>query len=91
MPILGAHKSIAGGYYKAVEAAAAGGCQCVQLFTKNNNQWRAKPLTADDAAQFQARLRELKIAHSVAHDCYLINLAAPDEMMHRLLHPEDYY
>jgi deoxyribonuclease-4 len=83
MPILGAHKSIAGGYYKAVEAAHAGGCDCVQLFTKNNNQWRAKPLTDDDALRFQGKLRELNITHPIAHDCYLINLAAPDEAMWR--------
>ncbi len=34
MPILGAHQSIAGGYYKAVERAKERGCDCVQLFTK---------------------------------------------------------
>ena len=32
---LGAHMSIAGGYYKAVEAAAEYGMDVVQLFTKN--------------------------------------------------------
>jgi deoxyribonuclease-4 len=83
MPILGAHKSIAGGYYKAVDAAAATGCDCVQIFTKNNNQWRAKPLTADDAQRFQTALRERKITHPLVHDTYLINLAAPDEAMWR--------
>lgn len=83
MPILGAHMSIAGGYYHAVEAAAAAGCDCVQLFTKNNNQWRAKPLVVEDAKRFKAALAELKIAHPIAHDCYLINLAAPDEAMWR--------
>ncbi len=35
MPLLGAHMSIAGGYYKAVEAAAKCEMQVVQLFTKN--------------------------------------------------------
>ena len=35
MPILGAHMSIAGGYHRAVERAAAVGCDCVQLFTGN--------------------------------------------------------
>jgi endonuclease IV len=35
MPSLGAHMSIAGGYYKAVEAAAELGMETVQLFTKN--------------------------------------------------------
>lgn len=33
-PLLGAHMSIAGGYYKAVELAKRSGCDCVQLFTK---------------------------------------------------------
>lgn len=35
MPILGAHMSMAGGYYKAVEIAQRCGCDCVQLFTNN--------------------------------------------------------
>jgi hypothetical protein len=33
MPILGAHQSIAGGYYKAVEIAERTSCECVQVFT----------------------------------------------------------
>jgi deoxyribonuclease IV len=78
MAILGAHMSIAGGYYKAVEAAQRVGCDCVQLFTKNNNQWRAKELTDEDASRFKTALVELKIAHPIAHDSYLINLASPD-------------
>ena len=44
MAILGAHMSMAGGYYRAVDAAEEHGCDCVQLFTKNNNQWRARPI-----------------------------------------------
>src|SRR5262245_37601974 len=81
MAILGAHQSIAGGYYKSVEIARRTGCDCVQLFTKNNNQWRAKELTQDDIVRFQSALRELKIAHPLAHDAYLINLASPDPML----------
>jgi deoxyribonuclease-4 len=78
MPILGAHQSIAGGYYKSVEIAHQVGCDCVQLFTKNNNQWRAKELTDDDVARFQASLKARDIKHPLAHDSYLINLASPD-------------
>ncbi len=78
MAVLGAHMSIAGGYYKAVEAAKKAGCDCVQLFTKNNNQWRAKEISEDDAAKFRASLAELGIAHPISHDSYLINLASPD-------------
>ena len=80
-PILGAHMSIAGGYYKAVEAAHENGCDCVQLFTKNNNQWRARPLTDEDRTLFQAALKRLKIKHPIAHDSYLINLASPDDAL----------
>jgi deoxyribonuclease-4 len=83
MPILGAHQSIAGGYYRAAEIARQCGCDCVQLFTKNNNQWRAKELTDDDAVRFQAALREAKVLHPLSHDSYLINLAAPDEVLWR--------
>jgi deoxyribonuclease-4 len=78
MPILGAHQSISGGYFRAAELARDCGCQCVQLFTKNNNQWRAKEITAEDALKFQASLRACELSHPLAHDSYLINLAAPD-------------
>src|SRR6188508_3430280 len=81
MAILGAHESIAGGYYKAVEIARRVGCDCVQLFTKNNNQWRAKELTDDDVTRFQAKLKELGVTHPLAHDSYLINLASPDPVL----------
>jgi deoxyribonuclease-4 len=79
MPLLGAHMSIAGGYYKAVDAAAALGMDCVQIFTKNNNQWRARPLTDDDVARFRKALEETGIALPSAHTSYLINLASPDD------------
>jgi deoxyribonuclease IV len=78
MAILGAHQSIAGGYYKAVEIAHRTGCNCVQVFTKNNNQWRAKEITPEDARQFREAMTSLKVAHPLSHDSYLINLASPD-------------
>lgn len=100
MAILGAHQSISGGHFRAVERAHEVKCDCVQLFTgdvkrwpiltpriasqsgrlstKNNNQWRAKELTDEDVRQFQTKLAELGIAHPLAHDSYLINLASPD-------------
>ncbi|TWT96082.1 Endonuclease 4 [Botrimarina colliarenosi] len=81
MPLLGAHMSIAGGYYKAVNAAATAGCDCVQLFTKNNNQWAGKPLTDKDCEAFKGALAEHGITHPISHDSYLINLGSPaDEL-----------
>ncbi len=79
MPLLGAHQSIAGGYFKAVEIAARVGCDCVQVFTKNNNQWRAKEISDAEAAAFREALVRLNIVRPIAHDSYLINLAAPDD------------
>jgi len=81
MAILGAHMSIAGGFHRSVEIAHAAGCDCVQLFTKNNNQWRAKEIDDASAAQFKAALADLGINHPISHDSYLINLAAPDEVL----------
>lgn len=79
MPPLGSHTSAAGGYYRSVERAAAVGCDCVQLFTKNNNQWRAKPITDEDVEKFQEALDRLKISHPISHASYLINLASPQD------------
>lgn len=78
MPLFGSHLSIAGGYYKAVEAANRLGLDCVQIFTKNNNQWRAVPLVDEDVSRFQCALAQLKISHPIAHDSYLINLGSQD-------------
>ncbi len=83
MAILGAHQSIAGGYYRAAEKAYETGCNCVQLFTKNNNQWQGKPITPEEAAQFRSVMDNRGIRHPLAHDSYLINLASPDESLWR--------
>ncbi len=79
MAILGAHMSIAGGYYKAVEAAARLEMDSVQVFTKNNNQWRAKPMTDKDAELFRSSLADSCVEHTLSHTSYLLNLASPDE------------
>lgn len=76
MPILGAHMSIAGGYWRAVVASAAVGGDCVQVFTKNNNRWQGKPLLEEECEQFQAALQEHEIGHTLSHASYLINLAS---------------
>jgi deoxyribonuclease IV len=77
MPLLGAHLSIAGGYYKAAESAARLGMDTVQIFTKNNNQWQGKPLSGEDTSRFQEVVREHDLRLPISHSSYLINLAAP--------------
>jgi len=83
MTILGAHQSIAGGYDRSVVRAAECGCDCVQLFTHNTNQWHARPISPDEAQQFRDALTRHRIGHPLAHDSYLINLASPDEDLWR--------
>jgi len=79
MPLFGSHLSIAGGYYKAVDRAGQLGFDTVQIFTKNNNQWRAKPITEAEIDQFQASLEKNGITKPISHDSYLINLGSPDD------------
>src|SRR6187401_853140 len=76
MPRLGAHLSIAGGLPRAVDRAEASGCQALQIFTKSAGQWRARELPPEEIALFRRRVRQTKIRPVVAHNSYLINLAA---------------
>jgi deoxyribonuclease-4 len=77
--LLGAHMSIAGGVHCAVERAVSIGCTTMQMFVKNNNQWRGKELTAEDISTYKKLLRESSIGPVVVHDTYLINLCATDK------------
>jgi deoxyribonuclease-4 len=53
------------------------GCDTIQIFTKSNRQWRAKRLDDKEVQAFKASLAATGIGPVVAHDCYLVNLAAP--------------
>lgn len=83
MPLFGAHMSIAGGCHRALEIALEFKCDTVQLFTKNNNQWNAKPLSAEEITTFRRLLKRSGLRFPTAHDCYLINLASPDPALYR--------
>ena len=78
MPILGSHVSTSGGVDKAPLRAKEIPVRAIQIFAKNNNQWRAPALSLKeiDAFQENCRLAEIKVVFS--HAGYLINLAAPD-------------
>lgn len=78
-PLIGAHMSIAGGMERAFPRGEKLGCTAMQVFTKNANRWQGKPLTGADAEAFRAAWAQSPIESVIAHDTYLINLAAPDE------------
>ena len=80
MKYIGAHISAAGGVENAPRNAAEIGANAFALFTKNQRQWQAKPLTDENIELFVSNLKETGIdpAQVLPHDSYLINLGNPD-------------
>jgi len=77
---VGAHVSAAGGVENAPLRAMEIGARAFALFTKNQRQWVAKPLTKESIAAFRENLQKAGISpeHVLPHDSYLINLGHPD-------------
>jgi deoxyribonuclease-4 len=76
LPLIGAHISTSGGVDQAPLRGRDVGCATMQIFTKSNMQWAARPLTASEIAGFERNCRETGIAPVVAHNSYLVNLCA---------------
>jgi deoxyribonuclease-4 len=75
---IGAHMSVAGGVSKAIARARLHGCEALQIFTKNANQWRALPLADEEIRAFRSGAEESGLTPIVSHASYLINLATAD-------------
>lgn len=80
MKRVGAHVSAAGGVENAPLNAQKLGAKAFALFTKNQRQWVAKPLTEQSIEAFKSNLEMVGIApeHVLPHDSYLINLGHPE-------------
>jgi deoxyribonuclease IV len=79
--VFGSHLSIAGAMVNALVSAKAQGMDCVQVFTKNQRQWKAKPLVDEDVEVWLSMLREMGwdgTNRVVSHNSYLVNMASPD-------------
>ena len=85
----GSHLSIAGGMAGALEQARRYKFDCVQVFTKNQRQWRVPALRDDERHAWLDALGAMKWdaaggpARVVSHASYLINLASPVEQTWR--------
>jgi deoxyribonuclease-4 len=81
MKYVGAHVSASGGVENAPLNAAKIGARAFALFTKNQRQWVAKPLTEESIAAFRENLNQVGIAPEqvLPHDSYLINLGHPEK------------
>ena len=78
---IGAHVSAAGGVENAPVNAHEIGAKEFALFTKNQRQWKAAPLTEKSIELFKERCKEFgfDMDYVLPHDSYLINLGHPVE------------
>lgn len=76
MKYIGAHVSASGGVCEAPRRSREIGGTAFALFTKNQRQWKAKPLSEQDTKAFkeQMQLSEYTPEQVLPHDSYLINL-----------------
>ncbi len=80
MKYIGAHVSAAGGVQNAPLNARKIGATAFALFTKNQRQWKSKPLDEKSIQGFKANCKENGFGPEsiLAHDSYLINLGHPE-------------
>lgn len=80
MKFIGAHVSAAGGVEHAVLRAQEIGANAFALFTKNQRQWSAPPLTLPAITAFREQCAQHGYGPKqiLPHDSYLINLGHPD-------------
>lgn len=81
LSMFGSHLSISGGMYKAIAEAKGLDMQTVQVFTKNQQQWKVPPLKQEVVDRWKADLAASGFKATVSHDSYLINLASPEEAL----------
>ncbi|MDX1640526.1 MAG: deoxyribonuclease IV, partial [Balneolaceae bacterium] len=81
MKYIGAHVSAAGGVQNSPERAHNIGATGFALFTKNQRQWKAKPLTEENITGFKKTCKKYNYLMEaiMPHDSYLINLGHPEK------------
>lgn len=76
--LIGAHTSVAGGLHRALYEGQSIGASTVQIFTRNQKQWKGAPLQPEEIFLWEKALAETGISSVMSHDSYLINLGSPD-------------
>jgi deoxyribonuclease-4 len=81
MKYVGAHVSAGGGVENAPINANKIGATAFALFTKNQRQWVAAPLTESSIEKFKENCKTFDYSPKqiLPHDSYLINLGSPDD------------
>lgn len=79
MGLLGAHVSISGGIEKSPLRGNELQCDAIQIFSKQQLQWRARPLSEKEIIHYKENLEKSTIKVVIIHNSYLINLGSPDK------------
>ena len=83
VPPLGAHTSIAGGVFQAIRAGREIRADVVQIFSKNQMQWRGRWYSTEELETYFRLIEETGIRPVTIHTAYLINLASVKEPVAR--------
>ena len=75
----GAHESISGGVFNAIERGQTATCDIIQMFNKSNSQWRAKKIEQAELDKYFEMIKETGVTVATSHSSYLINIASPDK------------
>ena len=73
----GAHESISGGVFNAIERGQTATCDTIQMFNKSNSQWRAKKIEQAELDKYFEMIKETGVTVATSHSSYLINIASP--------------
>ena len=76
---VGAHTSIAGGAYNAVEEQLEYGGNCGQIFSHSPQVWQDPNIEDDEAAKFRELSEDHGVGPWVIHSAYLVNLCTPKD------------
>jgi deoxyribonuclease-4 len=82
--MLGVHCSVSGGLQNAFTEAAALGIDVFQVFTRNQRQWKAKPVSEEESRSFNSAWKEHNGIKTIfSHASYLINVASADKVLQK--------
>jgi len=76
---VGAHTSIAGGAYNAVDEQVEYGGNCGQIFSHSPQVWQDPNIDDDEAERFRDLTDENEVGPWVIHSSYLVNLCTPKD------------
>ena len=76
---VGAHESVAGGVFNAVESLVDDGGNCGQIFTHSPQVWQDPNIDDGEAERFRTLSEEHGVGPWVIHSSYLVNLCTPKD------------